>query len=313
MPSESSSPSEPSAAHDKAGGIDRAALRQAARRAAVHYDAAAVLQREVAARMAARLECMKLAPARVLDLGCGTGADLEFLGRAWPDAQRIACDWSPEMLAQARRRTSALGRWLPWRDRGAPKLVCADAARLPLKGGSVGLVWSNLLLHWLADPAAALREALRVLEVGGLLIFSTLGPDTLKELRQASRGARGAPQVLTFADMHDLGDMLTTAGLSDPVMEMEMITLTYADLASLLVDLRHAASINPDPGRRRGLGGRRAWQRVREAYEGQRRDGRLPASFEVVYGHAWKVAPRTSADGRAIVQFDATRRGRGKP
>jgi malonyl-CoA O-methyltransferase len=313
MSSEPSFAHDPRAGDDKAGRLDRGALLRAANRAAPHYDGAAVLQREVAARMAAKLECMQLAPARVLDLGCGTGADLDALGRAWPEAQRIACDWSPAMLAAARRRTPALGRWLPWLSRGAPGLVCADVARLPLASGSVQLVWSNLMLHWLPDPAAALREALRVLEVGGLLIFSTLGPDTLKELRRAFLAVDAVPHVLTFTDMHDLGDLLMTSGFSDPVMEMEMITLTYADLSALLADLRHGASVNADPGRRRGLGGRRMWQRVRAGYESQRRDDRLPASFEVVYGHAWKAAPRATGDGRAIVRFDPPRRGRRAP
>jgi malonyl-CoA O-methyltransferase len=299
--------------HDKASRIDRAALLRATCRAAGHYDAAAALQREVAMRMAERLECVRLAPARVLDLGCGTGADLDTLGRIWPDARRVACDWSPAMLGVARRRTPASSRWLPWGDRRTPMLVCGDAQRLPLARASVGLAWSNLMLYWLTDPAAALREAQRVLEVGGLLIFSTFGPDTLKELRQAFRAADGAPHVLTFPDMHDLGDLLVTSGFSDPVMEMEMITLTYADLGGLLIDLRHATSVNPDPGRRRGLGGRAMWQRVRDAYELLRRGGRLPASFEVVYGHAWKAAARKTEDGRAIVRFDPARRGRGAP
>jgi malonyl-CoA O-methyltransferase len=256
---------------------------------------------------------MKLAPSRLLDLGCGTGADLDALARAYRQAQRLACDWSPAMLAQARSRVAAVDRWLPWRSRGAPRYVCADALRLPFASGSLGLVWSNLVLHWIAEPAAALREAQRVLAVGGLMIFSTFGPDTLKELREAFRAADTAPHVLTFADMHELGDLLMASGFTDPVMEMEMITLTYADLDGLLRDLRYGASTNADPQRRRGLGGRGKWARVRAVYEAQRRDGRLPASFEVVYGHAWKAAARKTEDGRAIVRFDPARRGRGAP
>lgn len=298
------------AVHHKRCKLERAALLRAASRAAADYDAAAVLQREVAARMAERLQYVRLTPARVLDLGCGTGADLELLARAYPQAQRIACDWSPAMLLQAHRRTPTLTRWLPWLDRAAPWRICADAMQLPLNGGSVGLLWSNQMLHWLDDPVAALREMLRVIEVGGLLMFSTLGPDTLKELRQAFRAADEAPHVLPFVDMHDVGDMLMEAGFAEPVMDMELITLTYGELADLMADLRHSGSINAAAGRRRGLTGRRLWQRMSESYEMQRHDGRLPASFEVVYGHAWKAEPRISPDGRSIVRFEPSRRAR---
>ena len=139
-------------------------------------------------------------------------------------------------------------------------------------------------------------------------MFSTLGPDTLKELRQALGEA--SPRVHRFMDMHDIGDMLMAAGFAEPVMDMEVLTLTYGGADNLLKDLRLSGSMNAAQARHRGLSGRKGWQQALAALESARRDGRLPATFEVVYGHAWKARPRTTVDGRAIVDFDPSRRGR---
>lgn len=180
---------------------------------------------------------------------------------------------------------------------------------LPFAASCFSLVWSNLALAAHDDPAAVLREWHRILEVDGLLMFSTLGPDTLKELR-AAFASDGFPHVHPFVDMHDVGDMLVAAGFAQPVIDMEMLTLTYAGVGGLLEDLRRAGATNAHVARRRGLTGRGIWERARSAYVGRRRDGRVPASIEVVYGHAWKPAPRTTADGRQIVKFDARLRQR---
>jgi malonyl-CoA O-methyltransferase len=181
-------------------------------------------------------------------------------------------------------------------------LACADAERLPLAAGSAQLVFSNLLLQW-CDPAAVFAETARVLETGGLFLFSTYGPDTLKELRAAFAAVDDAPHVNAFVDMHDLGDALVAAGFADPVMEMEALTVEYADVESIARDLRRGGGQTVLAGRRPGLGGRERWKRMAERYEAHRRAGALPATFEVVYGHAWKAAPRKAADGRAIVDF----------
>jgi malonyl-CoA O-methyltransferase len=211
------------------------------------------------------------------------------------------------MLAASRPQKAGWKRWLGIGKQGEPMPVAADAAQLPLASRSAGLVWSNLLLHWLDDPIPALAEAHRVLEVGGLLMFSTLGPDSLKELRAAF--SDGYAHTQRFADMHDLGDMLVGCGFSDPVMDMEVITLTYDDLDTLFAELRSAGSMCAMKARRHGLTGRRSWEAARAAYEGLRRDGKLPATFEIVYGHAWKAAPKQTPDGRAIVRFDLPRKG----
>ena len=258
-------------------------------RAAASYDEAAVLAREVNRRMAERLDLVKLAPARIADIGCATGEGIRELQRRYPDAIPFAIDFAPAMLAEVVRRAP----WLQRLRRRAPRCIAADAQALPLAAGTLGLAWSNLMLHWLDDPLPVFRELHRVMEPGSLLMFSALGPDTLKELRAA-----GATTLRRFHDMHDLGDMLLAAGFADPVMEMEKIEFAYANPRSLLRDQRQL-------GVRDGLLGPMSFgegRRVFRAWQAQRREERIPATFEIVYGHAWKAAPRTT-DGRAIVKL----------
>ncbi len=278
--------------------------RQVARRfsrVAGTYDQADFLVREVDQRMQERLDYVRLAPGYILDLGCSRGASFAALQERYPEAGILGLDISPAMLSAGRSARPAWQRLLGM-GRSDPLRLVADASNLPLKSASTALVWSNLLLHWLDNPIPALAEAHRVLEVGGLLMFSTLGPDSLRELRQAFGDSDAHTQ--RFADMHDLGDMLVGCGFSDPVMDMEVITLTYDDFDAMLGELRAAGSSCAMRDRRRGLMGRQRWQQVRDAYEALRRDGKLPATFEVVYGHAWKAAPKQTPDGRAIIRFD---------
>ena len=248
------------------------------------------MARETGSRMAQRLDFVKLAPRRVADIGCATGDGIRALQRRYPSAQPLAIDYAHAMLAAVRSRTPLLKR-IAGR---APGLLNADVCRLPLADATLGLAWSNLMLHWLDDPQPALRELHRVLEVDGLLMFAMLGPDTLKELRAA-----GATTLRPFHDMHDIGDMLVAAGFADPVMEMEMVEFAYASARGLLRDQRQL-------GVRDGLLGAmgfRAGRQVFRTWEEQRRDGRLQATFEVIYGHAWKAEPKVAADGRSIIKF----------
>lgn len=274
-------------------------VRRAFERAARTYDEAAVLQREVCARLLEHLDPMRLAPARVVDLGCGTGHAFGALAKRFPGAAIVGIDIAPAMLDRAARRS-------PWWQRllGSPRpaLVCADAERLPLAGESVDLVFSNLALQW-CEPSRAFAEAARVLSHDGLFVFSTFGPDTLKELRAAFAQADGAPHVNRFVDMHDLGDALVHAGFADPVMDMETITLEYDSVLAVAADLKAIGAVNSLPSRSRGLPGRNRWRRMTEAYERFRRDGMLPATWEIVYGHAWRVPPKRLADGRQVIDF----------
>jgi malonyl-CoA O-methyltransferase len=188
-------------------------------------------------------------------------------------------------------------------------VVCADIGALPFKADSFDLAWSNLALHWIERLPAAFAQLHRVLKVDGLLTFSCCGPDTLTELRQAFAAVDRHPHVNRFVDMHDLGDMLVAAGFADPVMDMERLTLTFADARGMMLELKTLGAGNAASGRSRRLTGKGRWQRMLSALERFRdRDGRLPATFEVVYGHAWKAPARTISDGRAIVRFDLPRR-----
>ena len=254
--------------------------------------------------MLERLQYIKLEPARILDAGCGDGDGARRLAAAFPQAQVLGLDFAGPMLHAARSRDPWLRRVL---GRARADYLCADFAAVPLPAASVDLVWSNLALHCAGDPQPALKELLRALKTGGLLMFSCYGPDTLKELRGAFGAHAGAAHVHDFIDMHDLGDMLSSCGYAEPVMDMELITLTYPEVDALLADLRATGQVNALAGRSRGLSGKRAWSAMRAAYAALRRDGRLPASFEIVYGHAWKPQPRVTGDGRAIVRMPLTR------
>jgi malonyl-CoA O-methyltransferase len=282
--------------------IDRHAARRAGSRAAATYAGAAVLAREVETRMVERLQYIKLAPQRVLDAGCGDGHGARRLAECYPEARVLGLDFALPMLQAARSRSAWLRRMLA---RERIDYLCADLTALPLAAASVDLAWSNLTLHHLGDPLPALKELRRVLKVGGLLMFSCYGPDTLKELRSAFAAQDKEAHVQEFVDMHDLGDMLSSCGYAAPVMDMELITVTYAGVDALLADLRATGQANALAARRRGLTGKGVFGAMRAAYAKQRRDGSLPASFEIVYGHAWKAQPRVSEDGRAVVTLHA--------
>jgi malonyl-CoA O-methyltransferase len=204
-----------------------------------------------------------------------------------------------------------LAGWSAGPRRQAPAaFACGDIAALPFAAASFELVWSNLALQWLSDLPHALGELRRVLAVGGLLSFTTFGPDTLKELRGAFAGVDAHTHVSRFVDMHDVGDALVHAGFADPVMDMECLTLTYADARAMMRDLRAIGATNATQGRPRGLMGRGRYASVVAALGALARDGRIPATFEVIYGHAWKAPPKTTAEGLPIVRLErAPRRG----
>lgn len=279
--------------------IDKREVRRAFSRAAGDYDAAAVVQREVCKRMLENLDYVRLQPLRILDAGSGTGWGGRQLNERYPQAGIIALDIAMGMLEAARGTSSW---WQKLFGGSRQRFVCADMEDMPLATQSVEMVWSNLALQWCNDLSQTFRELHRVLQPEGLLMFSTFGPDTLKELRIAFDSVDDFSHVNRFVDMHDIGDMLVAAGFADPVMEMETLTLTYDDVRAVMQDLRNIGAHNATAGRATGLMGKGRWARIAQNYETLRRDGRLPATFEVIYGHAWKVLPKRDAEGRTIVQ-----------
>lgn len=275
---------------------ETSAVRRRHARAVETYDAHAFLQREVAARLLSRLDLMQLAPALVLDLGAGTGDAARALEARYPKATILLLDPVCEMLSKARTRRR---RWF-----SRSRYLCADAARTGLKDQSVDLIHSNLALHWCADTDAVLAECRRVLKPRGLLIFSTVGPSTLQELRAAWASIDDMPHVHLFMDMHDVGDALIRAGFASPVMERDNLCVTYPELSGLLADLRATGAVNSHPGRRKGLRGSGQLQALAAAYENWRRDGMLPATYEIVTGHAWVPEQSTRPqDGSTVATF----------
>ncbi|MDF3037061.1 MAG: methyltransferase protein [Paucimonas sp.] len=267
--------------------------------------------------MQERLDLVKMVPQFILDAGCGDGADLSLL-QAAKGGLPLGVDASPAMLDEVRRQhgvaQSAFDWVLPsWLKRNrdglaAPGLLCADFACLPLAAGSIDLVWSNLALHWHPQPPRVFAEWRRVLKTDGLLMFSCFGPDTFKELRAAFAQVDAFPHALPFVDLHDLGDMLVEVGFSTPVMDMEVITVTYDTVGKMLEDVR-AFGGNPLVNRRKSMIGKAAWARVRSAIESMRNaDGRLTLTFEIIYGHAFRPVARRTAEGEAIIRFEPRRR-----
>jgi len=258
--------------------FDRYALARAFDRAGSGYDAAAGLQARVRAELLQRLQFFRLQPQVVLDVGAGTARASVALKQHFPGALVIAADIALGMLRAAPRP------WWPWR---RYERIVADAYALPLQAQSVDLIFSNLMLQWCDRPDAVFGEFQRVLRPTGLVVFSTFGPDTLWELREAWASVDDGEHVSRFADMQELGDGLTQAGLMEPVMDVEQHKLDYADSRSLMRELQRIGAANAALGRRRGLTGRTRMQAVTAAYERRRTVSGLPATYEVIFGAAF--------------------------
>jgi malonyl-CoA O-methyltransferase len=259
--------------------LEAGTIRRHFTRAASSYDDAAVLQRATADELIGRLSVVRLEPGVVVDLGCGTGYGLGLLAERYPQALRIGIDHAVTMARAAARD-----------GHGAP--LAGDAHRLPLTDACVDLVVSNLAMQW-CDLNDAFAQAWRVLRPGGLFVFTTFGPDTLKELRAAWAGVDDRPHVHEFVDMHNLGDLLMLSGFTEPIMDAQWLTMTYDSVHGLLADLKSLGAENAMRGRRRSLTGRRRFQAFRDRYEAFRDgEGRLPSTWEIVYGHAWKPHDR---------------------
>jgi malonyl-CoA O-methyltransferase len=280
--------------------LDPRTVRRSFDRACRTYDAAAAVQGEIRTRMLERLDIVRLQPTTVLDLGAGTGHASRELKRRYPSAQVIALDSSLAMLRASAPQQRFLRRFAP---------VCGDAHRLPVRSQSFDLVLSNLLLEWCHEPDAVFGEVARVLRPKGLFTFTTVGPDTLKEVRELWRGVDPFTHVHRFIDMHDLGDALLRAGFAEPVMDTERLTVTYRDLSTLLDEIRGSGARNIAQGRPHGLTGRARGALVRSRSEELVRNGPLCVSVEVIHGHAWSVGERTSrrVGDEVLVPFERLR------
>lgn len=258
--------------------FDQRRVRERFNRAASRYDRHAAVQHEIGRRLDERFGWLKLEPERILDLGTGTGQMVRAMRERYPKADVIGLDLAEAMLRHLPRR-----RWWSPHRLG----VAADMHALPFAGGSMDAVVSNFAVQWSDRPAALFGEVARVMSSAAPFAFTTLGPDSLVEVRRAWAAVDPSPHVHQFLDMHDLGDALVSAMLADPVMDRETVTVTYPSVDALLGDLRGVGVGNTQSGRSRGMTGAHAWRRFRDALADQAVDGRIPLTYEIVYGLAW--------------------------
>jgi malonyl-CoA O-methyltransferase len=278
--------------------IDQARIRRAFARAAAHFDAQDFLHREVLERLLERLLAVTVEPDRIIDLGAGTGNATPDIQNRFPTAQILSVDSSAQMLAAGKP---------------APSRLCAEAAKLPLIDACSDLVISNLMLHHCPDPAVVLTEARRVLSDQGALMLTTFGRNSFIELGRAWASADPFTHIAPFFDIQDLGNLLTTSGFTEPVLDIQTLTITYDNLTRMMQDLRSAGSTNSTNDRNRGLTGRGAWQRLTDAYDQLRgADGKLPVSIEIIFVLAW-AGKHNTAGGEVEIPIDTISRVFRKP
>lgn len=300
--------------------FNRAHIQQHFDHAAVTYDEAAVLQKQVASHLDERLDLMTIQPKVILDLGAGTGILTQKITARYPKAQVYGVDLAFSMLQMAQQNTQVAPNGLlkKMAHRLKPKttqFINADAYQLPFADGSVDLLVSNLMIQWCDDLDAVFKEFRRVLRQEGVIIFTTFGPDTLKELRQAwsqTEPTEPTEHVNTFIDMHDIGDALIRNGFGQPVMDVETFTLTYEKPIGVLKDLKAIGATNANQQRPKGLMGKHRFTQMLEHYESfraKRADNKIPASYEVVHGHAWAAeevmkGPNRDRSGLVEISLD---------
>ncbi len=275
--------------------LDKRRIARSFNAAAPAYEQHAVLQKTVSARLLERLDLITIKPQQILDAGAGVGSAARHLARRYRRANVLQVDLAQGMLQTSRKKT--------WKLFSRHHYLCADVEALPVKSASVDLVFSSLTYQWCENPDAVFAEAARVLRTNGLLLFATLGPDTLKELRASWQAADNGAHVGVFYDMHDIGDALVRTGLEGVVMDTETITLEYPDCKTLMQDIKVIGAHNASTHRSRGLTGRSKIQKMETAYESFRRDGRLPATYEIVYGHAWATSGMKTRAGTTGVTY----------
>lgn len=263
-------------------------IRNSFDKAAKHYEQEAKIQYEIGLRLFERLDYMRLDPAYILDIGCGTGAFSKMLVKKYPKAKIVSLDLSWDMLQKAQKKQSLWKKW---------PLLNADMLQLPFLDGVFDLVFANQALHWSLSWSAVLSEINRVMKAEACLLFSTLGPDTFKEIRQSWSTVDKHAHTNQFTDMHDIGDFLLAEYFLDPVMDMEMLTMHYSSLTKLLKSIKSQGVRNINQARNVTLTGKKAWSTFQQNYQALcTQEGKYPLSYEVLYGHAWKGNKQAQKD-----------------
>lgn len=269
-------------------------------RVAKQYEKVAIIQQEIGQRLFERLDYLKITPNRVLDLGCGVGQFSQALKKRYPKAQIVGVDLSLQMLSMSKSKQR-------WRSKWA--LVGGDIAELPFANESFDLVFSNQAIHWVDKTDKLFSELHRIMAVNGCLMFSTLGPDTFKELAAAFKTIDDYAHVNAFQDMHDIGDCLLREHFIDPVMDMEFLTVLYDSVPVLLQSLKNQGVRNINPKRKQGLSGRHLLEKISHVYQKSEQNGKVPLTYEVVYGHAWRGENKAkTVGGETFVPVNAIKR-----
>lgn len=282
---------------EQAYAIDKAKVRLAFDRAAETYDEYAALQAEIGERMLSRLDYIRIDPQHILDIGSGTGRITRGLSQRFSNTDVIALDLAEGMLRKSlSKQKQGIGNLFK-RNKNKPlKHLCADTEQLPINNDCIDFVFSSVTFQWCSDLDKTLQECYRVLSPGSLILFSSFGPDTLHELRSAWKEIDDYNHVNAFIDMHDIGDALIRAGFQSPVLDIENFTLTYDKVTELMRELKAIGAHNVTAGRQRGLMGKQQLKQIEQSYEKFRNEGKLPASYEVIYGHAWVPEQKTQKE-----------------
>lgn len=280
--------------------LDRQQIKKSFAKAAESYDQVAHLQQWVADNLLERLTWLKMNPQTILDAGSGTGQLTRGLTQMYPQARVYALDFAWPMLREARRQQPR--NWRQW-GKKTGYWICGEVERLPLADESLDMIVSNLMLQWCNNVELVFKEFLRVLKPKGILLFSTLGPDTLQELRHSWAAVDQYSHVNQFIDMHDLGDSLLAQGFIDPVMDIDWVHYHYANVKDLLRDLKRLGAHNVTHDRLKGLTGKQHFNQMVNAYEKLRNENDLPVTYEVVYGHALGNQPQTHLSKEVKIPF----------
>ena len=257
-------------------------LRAAFENAAFQYDKYSILQRTIADRLDESLEQIKINPITILDLGSGTGYGSQILHKRFRNSYIYQIDLSENMLKVSKKKSPAFF--------SKDHFVCADINKPPFKEKYFDLIFSNLTLQWCDNLDLVFNEVKYLLKDKGVFLFSSFGPDSLKELRECWASVDDYVHINAFVDMHDVADALMRVGLMSPILNMENITLTYNDCRQLMKELKYIGAHNINNGRRKTLTGKKRLEKVFQRYESYRVNGVLPATYEVIYGHAWQSA-----------------------
>lgn len=260
--------------------INEGNVRSAFNASAKDYDAFSLLQRTITERLIESFDQIKIKPGAILDLGSGTGFGSRKLKQRFKKAHIYQCDLSDEMLRRSKKQSSYFF--------SKDHFVCANAKQIPLSDNHFDLVFSSLMLQWCSDLDAVFTEVKRLLKPGGVFLFTSFGPDTLKELRDSWSKVDEHVHANAFVDIHDIGDALMRNGLNEPVLSVEHLTLTYDDCKQLMRDLKGIGAQNINSGRRKTLTGKKRLAKMVQYYESYRENNKLPATYEVIYGHAWQ-------------------------